>query len=173
MRELTPKQATFVDEYLKDLNATQAAIRTGYAAWSADVQGARLMGNARIAAEIAARMAAREKRTEITQDRVLLEIARLALFDPRKLFKEDGSPKGITELDDDTAAAIAGLDVVATGNAELGVGQVMKIKIADKNSALEKLARHLGMYNDKLDVNVNLGLAERLARAKERLRNAG
>lgn len=173
MRELTPKQATFVDEYLKDLNSTQAAIRAGYSARNAGKIGPELLGKTRIAAEIAARMAAREKRTEITQDRVLLEIARLALFDPRKLFKEDGSPKGITELDDDTAAAIAGLDVVATGNAETGVGQVMKIKIADKNAALEKLARHLGMYNDKLDVNVNLGLAERLARAKERLRNAG
>lgn len=173
MRNLTPKQATFVDEYLKDLNSTQAAIRAGYSARNAGKIGPELLGKTRIAAAIAERMGEREKRTEITQDRVLLEIARLALFDPRKLFNADGSPKSIQELDDDTAAAIAGLDVVATGNAEMGVGQVMKIKIADKNSALEKLARHLGMYNDKLDVNLNLGLAERLARAKERLRNAG
>ena len=172
-RGLTPKQATFVDEYLKDLNSTQAAIRAGYSARNAGKIGPELLGKTRIAAAIAERMGEREKRTEITQDRVLLEIARLALFDPRKLFNADGSPKSIQELDDDTAAAIAGLDVVATGNAEMGVGQVMKIKIADKNSALEKLARHLGMYNDKLDVNLNLGLAERLARAKERLRNAG
>lgn len=172
-RGLTPKQARFVDEYLKDLNATQAAIRAGYSARNAGKIGPELLGKTRIAAAIAERMGEREKRTEITQDRVLLEIARLALFDPRKLFNADGSPKSIQELDDDTAAAIAGLDVVATGNAEMGVGQVMKIKIADKNSALEKLARHLGMYNDKLDVNLNLGLAERLARAKERLRNAG
>lgn len=68
---LTPKQAAFVAEYLIDLNATQAAIRAGYSAKTADVQGPRLLGNVRIAAALAAAQTKRTERTEITQDWVL------------------------------------------------------------------------------------------------------
>lgn len=91
--------------------------------------------------------------------RVLLEASRLALFDPRKLFREDGTPKPINELDDDTAAALAGLEVVETfegsGNDRVFVGYTKKYKVADKNSALEKLFKHHGLYekdnNQKTD----------------------
>jgi phage terminase small subunit len=83
-------------------------------------------------------------------ERVLLEASRLALFDPRKLFREDGSPKPINELDDDTAAALAGLDVLeefeGSGDERVFVGYTKKYKIADKNSALEKLFKHHGLY---------------------------
>lgn len=68
---LTPKQQRFVDEYLVDLNATQAAIRAGYSAKTAEVQGPRLLGNVRIAAAIRKRQEKRQERTEITQDFVL------------------------------------------------------------------------------------------------------
>lgn len=81
---------------------------------------------------------------------VLLEASRIALFDPRKLFREDGSPKPISELDDDTAAALAGLDVheeyANRGDERVFVGYTKKYKVADKNSALEKLFRHHGLY---------------------------
>lgn len=92
------------------------------------------------------------ERLAISHERVLKEIARLALFDPRSLFRDDGSPKPITELDDDTAAAIAGLDVMeefeGTGKDRVFVGYTKKYKIADKNAALEKLAKHLGLYRE-------------------------
>jgi len=82
--------------------------------------------------------------------RVLLEASRLATFDPRKLFREDGSPKPINELDDDTAAALAGLDVLeefeGSGDGRVFVGYTKKYKVADKNSALEKLFKHHGLY---------------------------
>ncbi len=71
---LTPKQARFVEEYLIDLNATQAAIRGGYAKKSADVEGSRLLVNARVAAALAAAQAKRAERTEITADYVLAAI---------------------------------------------------------------------------------------------------
>ena len=77
----------------------------------------------------------------------------LAFFDPRKLFNDDGSPKGIHALDDDTAAAIVGIKVVSVGHAEMGSGKVLEYKIANKNGALDSLARTKGMFNDK----VNLG----------------
>ena len=68
---LTPKQQRFVEEYLIDLNATQAAIRAGYSVKTAEQQGNRLLGNAKVAAYIALAQANRSERTEITQDYVL------------------------------------------------------------------------------------------------------
>ena len=83
-------------------------------------------------------------------ERTLLEATRIALFDPRNLFFDDGTPKPITALDDDTAAALAGLDVVeefeGSGDDRKFVGYTKKYKVADKNSALEKLFKHHGLY---------------------------
>ena len=149
-RKLAPMQSVFVQEYLIDLNATQAAIRAGYSAKTAEQQGYQLLQKPSVQAAIADRQKEREQRTAVTADRVLLEAARLALFDPRKLFNDDGSPKGITELDDDTAAAVAGIEVVeqfeGSGKDRVFVGYLKKYRIADKNSALEKLFRHHGLY---------------------------
>ena len=149
-RKLAPMQSVFVQEYLVDLNATQAAIRAGYSAKTAEQQGYQLLQKPSVQAAIAERQKEREQRTAVTADRVLLEAARLALFDPRKLFNDDGSPKGITELDDDTAAAVAGIEVVeqfeGSGKDRVFVGYLKKYRIADKNSALEKLFRHHGLY---------------------------
>ncbi len=165
---LTPKQQRFVEEYLVDLNATQAAIRAGYSAKTAEWIGPQLLGKTHVAAAVQAGRSALSARTEITQDRVLLEYARLAFLDPRKLFDNTGAPLPILHLDDDTAAAIVGLDVVQVGNAETGVGDVLKYKLADKKGALDSVARHLGMFNDKLDLKVTDALADRLARARKR-----
>lgn len=149
-RKLAPMQSVFVQEYLIDLNATQAAIRAGYSAKTAEQQGYQLLQKPSVQAAIAARQKEREQRTAVTADRVLLEAARLALFDPRKLFNDDGSPKAITELDDDTAAAVAGIEVVeqfeGSGKDRVFVGYLKKYRIADKNAALEKLFRHHGLY---------------------------
>ena len=150
VRKLAPMQSVFVQEYLIDLNATQAAIRAGYSKKPAAQQGFQLLQKPSVRAAIAERQREREQRTAVTADRVLLEAARLALFDPRKLFNDDGSPKGITELDDDTAAAVAGIEVVeqfeGSGKDRVFVGYLKKYRIADKNSALEKLFRHHGLY---------------------------
>lgn len=150
---LSDKQRVFVDEYLVDLNATQAAIRAGYSPKTANEQGARLLAKVSIQAELSERMKAREQRTEITQDRVLQEIARVAFFDPRKLFNDDGSPKRLVDLDDDSAAVIAGVDVATVGNADIGIGQVMKYKIADKLKAIDQCMSHLGMGKAKIELS--------------------
>ena len=167
-RGLTPKQATFVDEYLKDLNATQAAIRAGYSKKTAEWIGPQLLTKNHVAEAVASRMRAREKRTEITQDRVLQEYARLAFIDPAKLFDESGRPLPIQQMDEDTRRAIIGVDVATVGNDQMGIGEVLKLRLADKRAALDSVARHLGMFNDKLDLNVTGPLAERLARARAR-----
>lgn len=158
------KRERFAREYLQDHNGTKAAIRAGYSEKSAHVTASRLLSDAKVSErihELTQQLHQKlEKKTEITRERVLQEYAKLAFFDPRKLFDEDGNPKKITELDDDTAAAIAGLEV----NSQLlkdealieGEGDepeqrdvlstVRKYKIADKKAALDSIAKHLGMF---------------------------
>lgn len=165
---MTPKQERFVEEYLVDLNATQAATRAGYSKKTAEYIGHQLLKKTPVLEAIKARRAELSNKLEITQERVLKEYARLAFLDPRNLFYGTGEPRPIHELDDDTAAAIVGLDVVQVGNSEVGVGDVLKYKMADKKGALDSIARHLGMFNDKLDLKVTDALAERLARARKR-----
>lgn len=155
---LSDKQRAFVDEYLIDLNATQAAIRAGYSQKTAQEQGARLLSKVMVQAALSERMNERVRRTEITQDRVLQEIARVAFFDPRKLFNEDGSPKRLVDLDDDSAAVVAGLDVATIGNADVGVGQIMKYKIADKMKAIDQCMSHLGMGKTKVELSGKLDI---------------
>lgn len=150
---LPTKQRLFVSAYVKSRNATHAAIEAGYNKKWAGTNADKLLKNTNIAAAINEQLKAIEARSLITAERVLQEYARLAFFDPRKLFNDDGSPKGIHALDDDTAAAIVGIKVVSVGNAEIGIGKVLEYKIANKNGALDSLARTKGMFNDK----VNLG----------------
>lgn len=150
---LTEKQQRFVDEYLVDLNATQAATRAGYSEKTAYSMGQRLLKNVEIQKAIQEAKDKRSRRVEITQDRVLLEYARLAFFDPRKLFTENGKPKDISELDGDTAAALAGLDVMeeysGTGESRVFMGYTKKYKLANKLGALDSLGKHLGMFDGK------------------------
>lgn len=149
---LTPKQKRFVAEYLVDLNATAAAIRAGYSKKTAEVIGYENLRKPQIEAAINQAIQEREKRTEITQDMVLRETAKLAFFDIRKMFGKDGKPLNISELDADTAAALVGLDVqdVADNDGDY-VGFVKKYKMADKLKALELLGKHLGTWEPKDD----------------------
>lgn len=144
---LNPKQSKFVLEYLKDLNATQAAIRAGYAPGSAMVTGSRLLSHAKVSQAIAEKQGKVLSKLDISAERILLERARLAFFDPRKLFDDKGEPIHVSQLDDDTAAAIAGLDVVTQGNADVGFASVLKVKLADKNASLTALEKINGMYS--------------------------
>lgn len=159
-KKLTAKQRAFVQEYMVDLNATQAAIRAGYSVDTANVIASENLAKPYIQEALQEAMAAREQRTEITADRVLKEYARLGFFDPRNLFNPDGSPKEIQELDDDTAAVLAGLDVMeiyeGTGENRQFVGYSKKYKLADKKGALDSIAKHLGMFTDKSEINVTI-----------------
>jgi len=153
---LTDTQRLFLTEYLKDGNATKAAIRAGYSADTAGSQGSRLLKNERIQQAIQQAqqevLEAVKHETGITLERTLREIARLAFFDPRQLFAADGNPLSIQELSDDTAAAVAGLDVTeefaGTGKDRTFVGYTKKYKLADKKAALDMLMKHLGGYGE-------------------------
>jgi phage terminase small subunit len=159
---LLPKQAAFVAEYLLCGNATKAALAAGYSPKTAHVIGTENLKKPAIAAivgqktlEIAARQDERLAAMELTVERVRRETARIAFFDPRKMFGADGQPLPITELDDDTAAVINGLEVLeeyeGSGQDRVLVGHVKKYKILDKNNALDRAAKILKMYDDPKD----------------------
>ena len=169
---LLPKQAKFVAEYLIDGNATQAAIRAGYSPKTAHVIGQENLKKPAIASHlsqkqshIAARQDERLEKMELTQERIMRETARIAFFDPRKMFHADGKPKDILELDDDTAACIVGLDVLeefdGSGRDRVLIGHVKKYKIADKNNALERGGKFLNMFEKDNEGAMN-GVAKAL-----------
>lgn len=147
---LNPKQKRFVAEYLKDLNATQAAIRAGYSEKTAHVIAHEHLSKPNISQAIKAGMDKRAQRTELTQDMIVNELKRIAFGGMKKLARWNAS--GVQfhdsdQLDDDAIATVA--EVSETTNQH---GGSLKIKQYDKVKALELLGRHLGMFNDKLEI---------------------
>jgi phage terminase small subunit len=165
MPGLTPKQERFVQEYLIDLNATQAAIRAGYSAKTAKQQGSENLTKPDVAAAIAEAQQNRAKTAGVTQEAIIEELRKIGFADIRKaikwnghLVREEDNPDGgdvlviketrtnlvslvdSDELDDDTAAAIAEVSQNASGG--------VKIKMYDKRAALVDLGKHLGMFKD-------------------------
>jgi phage terminase small subunit len=106
MAGLSNKRLVFIAEYMIDFNATQAAIRAGYSSKAADRMGPSLIGIPCIKEEINKRIARRGVSAEATVQRVVMELARIAFFDKRKLYRDDGSLKQPHEWDDDTAAVV-------------------------------------------------------------------
>lgn len=151
---LTPKQEKFCLAFIESANGSQAYRKAYNAARMKDKQvheeASKLLATPKIAQRVNELRALVAEKTAVKEARVLEECARLGLYDPRKLFRADGSPKDITELDDATAAAITGLEVMevwqGTGKDRVFVGYLKKYKLADKNPALEKLMKHLGMF---------------------------
>lgn len=146
---LTPKQRRFVSEYLVDQNGTQAAIRAGYQPIGAAVQASRLLTNPKIAQQIDARLG----KFEIRADRILQELARIGLADPRQLFDPDGQLRPIHDLSEDAARTIASVEVLrekVTRGEEVTTEETLhKVKTWDKTRALEILAKCKGMMKER------------------------
>lgn len=151
---LTPKQKLFVDEYLIDLNATQAAIRAGYSPNNADKIGSELLGKTRVSDAISKAMAERSRRTGINQDRILMELAKIALVNPANVVDFDEATILDSALPEDLAA-VASVKVKRFPTKE-GEGIEREIKFYDKTKALDLAGRHLGMFKDKLEVSGTL-----------------
>lgn len=153
MEDLTPKQKKFCDEYLIDFNATQAYMRAGYAVKDDTVaaqNASRLLRNAKVIKYIEQRKKARTKRIEVSQDKVIAELAKIAFAnttDYVQIETKGKSKKVIVKdtnsLDDEQLAAISSIKEGSNG---------IEVKLHDKQKALELLARHLGMFNDKVQV---------------------
>ena len=145
----------FVREYLVDLNATQAAIRAGYAVRSAGQQAEVLLKNHEIAAAVQHEMNRRAERTGITAEVVLQELLRLARADISEAFNEDGTLKPIKQIPEDVRRAISAVEVdelfEGRGNDRAHVGYTRKVKFWDKRGALELLGKHLKLFTDKVE----------------------
>ena len=146
------KQDLFVEEYLIDLNATQAAIRAGYSVKTAEQQGSRLLSNVKVQTKIAKAMAERSKRTGVNQDRVVLELAKMAFVNPSDVINTD-TGEVLPGASDEDLACIQSVKVKKTTKGK-SVIEEREVRFYDKTKALEKLGQHLGMWNDKIDVNV-------------------
>jgi len=169
---LTAKQQRFVEEYLIDLNATQAAIRAGFSRKTAEQQGYQLLQKTSVAQAIEVAVAERSQRTQITADQVISELAKIGFSDIRKAVKwfsqadvafvdaegmegeiEDGSLRfavanqveliSSEDIDDDTAAAISEISMTDKGG--------LKVKFHDKRAALVDLGRHLKLFTDRVE----------------------
>jgi phage terminase small subunit len=139
-KPLNPRQLRFVQEYLKDFNAAQAAIRCGYSPRSAAAQASRLLTKANISAAVQRGRGKLTKKIDITQEAIIFELARLGFSDARRA--ATWNDKGVVfkasdEIDDDTAAAIQEIAVSADGRP--------KLKMASKSQALKMLGDYLGM----------------------------
>ena len=146
---MTEKQKIFADEYLIDLNATRA-YRVAYPSVKKDETAAsaaaRMLRNVKVAKYITERMEERQRRTEITQDMVLQELAAIAfarVTDYVSVMGGMAQVKDTDQLSDSQIAAIAGIKETQNG---------IEVKLGSKEKTLALLGRHLGMWNDKLDV---------------------
>lgn len=153
------RRTRFVKEYLLDHNATRAAIAAGYSEKGATVAGTRLLANASVRAAIETQNAKINAKLDVTVERVTLELARLAFYDPQAYWNKDGSAKAFADLDEDSRRAIAGFEMAelftGTGEDRNLAGYVKKFKLADKGLNLERLGRHLQMFPTKVDIDIN------------------
>ncbi len=172
-RELTPKQAQFVAEYLIDLNATKAAIRCGYAERSAQVQGARLISNDMVRAAIERAKAERSQSTSIDAAWVLKRLAAEAEADVSDLYYENGALKPIHEWPKIwRQGLVAGVKHTELRDEEGNrTGEVIvDVKLSDRVRRLELIGKHIGVkaFEDQISVTGLDALADRLARASSR-----
>lgn len=154
-RKLTAKQQMFVNEYIVDLNATQAAIRAGYSQDTAQVIGSENLQKPLVAGAIQEALDLRSDRTRITADRVLVEVAKLGFSNIKSIFTESGQLRNLSSLPDEVAAAIQSVEVVTKrveGGEDHEVEYVHKIKMADKKASLELLGKHLKLFADRTEL---------------------
>lgn len=153
---LTEKQERFCQEYMKDLNGTQAAIRAGYAENSAQEQSSRLLSKDIVWRRVEELKAAQSKRVQISADEILLELKRLALADVSQAFDEMGGLKPLKEIPEDVRRSISGLEVnelfEGSGDQKTAIGIARKVKFWDKNKALENLGKHLKLFVERQEV---------------------
>jgi phage terminase small subunit len=158
---LTSKKARFVEEFLVDLNGRQAAIRAGYSPKTAEVQASRLLRNAKVEAAVKEAVEARSRRTQITADLVILELAKLAFSNISDFLQVhcDGSVSvDLSRATRDKTTAIR--DIIVRGCADNSTEEGRRVSLRgialfDKLKALNMLARHLGMFPMKEEACVS------------------
>lgn len=177
-KKLTPRQARFVEEYLVDLNATQAAIRAGYRASTAEQQGYQLLHKTSVQIAIQKRQSARSQRTQIDQDYVLRRLAEIDAMDVLDILNDDMSVKPVAAWPKIWRQFISGFDVAemfeGAGDERALVGVMKKIRWPDKLKNLELLGKHIsiGAFRDRVEVDAGDNLVAAILAARKRSGNA-
>jgi len=164
--KLTVKQERFAQRFLEHGNAS-AAYRECYATdgWTDNaisVEAHKVLNNPKVSLRVKQLEELQLKRHEVTADRVIVELAKLAFLDIRKAFDNNGDLKALSDMDDDTAAAIAGVEFEEVFEMQgqgrdrerVHVGRIHKIKLSDKRGSLELLGKNLKLFTDKVDSRV-------------------
>lgn len=185
---LTDKQEMFCVEYLVDLNATQAAIRCGYAVASANREGSRLLSNVGIQARIAQLREERAERTKIDADWLLKRLAEEATADINDLYDDDGTLLPVSDWPLIwRQGLVQGLDVEelfdGRGKDREHIGTLRKIRLSDRVKRLELIGRHIGVqaFRDQVglgnpdgtaidDLGARSVIEQRLSRLEARTR---
>lgn len=157
---MTDKQEIFCNEYIKDFNGARA-YKVAYPNCkkdsSARANASELLTKTNIQEYITKLKEDLKEKTQITQEKVLNEISKIAFADIRKLYNDNGGLKSIQDLDDTTAGAIISVESLEEfegyGDDREQIGYTKKIKMADKTKALDMLGRYFGMFKDKVEVN--------------------
>ena len=153
-KELTPAERKFVGEYLVDFNATAALMRLGWAPHTADKHAVYYLRRPGVRAAIEKGIKRMEAHTVVSATRILEEVLRIATADPRRAMREDGTMKQLQELDEDTARAVAAIEVTTKpGRGEEPPTITHKLKFWDKGKATDTLLKSLGKLLDGVQVN--------------------
>ncbi|MFK1309815.1 terminase small subunit [Pseudomonas aeruginosa] len=168
---LTKKQRLFVDEYLLDLNATQAAIRAGYSTRRATEIGYQLLQRPEVAQAIQAAMAERSKRTEVEADYVIRRLREIDEMDVLDILEDDGSFRSIRDWPRAWRQFLSGIEIAelfeGRGDDRRIAGVLRKVKWPDKLRNLELLSRHVGTESAALDLELKrLDVAKKRAELK-------
>ncbi len=164
-KKLTPKQDKFCQEYMIDLNATQAAIRAGYSKKTAAIIGFENLRKPNIQARLSELNKKRQEETGITARKVLIEAGRIAFADVGLAFDDDGCVLPIKEIPDEVRKAISGFEAMevyeGTGKDRKFVGYIKKVKFWSKDKQIEHLFRHLDLFekdnkSSKQDIIIEL-----------------
>lgn len=162
--KLTPSQLRFVQEYAKDGNATQAAIRCGISERSAATMGSRWLKLEAVQEALKPIAKAVQEKAEVDASTILRELLNIATFDPKDLLEEDGTPKPLSTMSENVRRAIGSIEVEVLrrkgegddGPFERSQAHVAKIRMMDKIRALELLGKHLKLFTDRVVVDANV-----------------
>lgn len=160
--ELTDKQERFCQEYLKDANATQAAIRAGYSEKTARSLGQRLLTNVDIKNRLDKLREPLEEQTTVSRNRIIEEYAKIAFSNVKDIFMVDNQLMNVCQMDDDVAAAVSSVETYEDFDpvTKQIVGTTKKVKLYDKIRALDSLGKIYGIFekdNSQKGQGINIG----------------
>ena len=170
----TAVEEMFIAHYVRlglDQHGAQAAILCGIKPSNARKTASRFLARPRVQTALKKIQQDLYERSLFSAENTLKMLQRTIMFDPRTMFDSDGNLRPVPTLKDDEAFALAGVDV-AIRNLAAGDGvqdRVFKIKWSDRLTAIALAMRHFGLITPQVDVNINIGVSERLNQARSRM----